>query len=73
MNIRQRQAKGIAAAKARSIKFGRPSKPLPQNFHQVHMDWRSKKVTLQEAANACAMPVFSFYAKAVALEKVSKK
>ena len=70
-NIRQRQAEGIAAAKARGVKFGRPSKPLPQNFHQVHKDWRNKKVTLQEAANACAMPVSSFYAKAVALEKVN--
>ena len=71
-NIRQRQAEGIAAAKARGVKFGRPPKPLPQNFHQVHRDWRSKKVTLQEAANACDMPVPSFYAKAVAFEKVNK-
>ena len=31
-NIRQRQAEGIAAAKARGMKFGRPEKKLPQNF-----------------------------------------
>lgn len=30
-NIRQRQAKGIAAAKARGVKFGRPPRPLPDN------------------------------------------
>lgn len=32
-NIRQRQAEGIAAAKAKGIRFGRPPKPLPENFH----------------------------------------
>mgnify|MGYP000252483764 CR=1 FL=1 len=31
-NIRQRQAEGIAAAKAKGIRFGRPPKPLPENF-----------------------------------------
>ena len=67
--LRQRQAEGIAAAKARGVKFGRPVKPLPQNFHQLHGAWRGKKITLQEAAAACSMPVSSFYAKALALEK----
>ena len=67
-NIRQRQAEGIAAAKARGIKFGRPPLPLPENFHQVHRDWRNKKITLNEAATACAMPVGTFYAKAVRFE-----
>ena len=72
-NIRQRQAEGIAAAKARGVKFGRPSKPLPPNFYQVHQAWRGKKVTLQEAAEACAMPVSTFYVKAVKFEKTDKK
>jgi len=71
-NIRQRQAEGIAAAKARGVKFGRPPKPLPANFYQVHRDWRNKRLTLSEAANACAMPVSSFYTKAVQFEKVDK-
>ena len=68
-NIRQRQAEGIAAAKARGVKFGRPSIPLPENFYQVHQDWREKKMTLQQAASACAMPVGTFYAKAVKFEQ----
>jgi len=71
-NIRQRQAEGIAAAKARGVKFGRPPKPLPGNFCQAHRDWRSRKLTLREAASACAMPVSSFYAKAIELERADQ-
>lgn len=68
-NIRKRQAEGIAAAKARGVRFGRPPVPLPQNFCQVHRDWRNKKMTLQQAADACEMPVGTFYAKARKLEE----
>lgn len=42
-NIRKRQAEGIAAAKARGVKFGRPALPLPENFYAVHKAWRVKK------------------------------
>lgn len=64
MNIRQRQAEGIKAAKARGIRFGRPEIPCPDNFREVHRDWRKKKITLQQAADACGMPVGTFYGKA---------
>lgn len=68
-NIKKRQAEGIAAAKARGVKFGRPPHPLPDNFHQIHRDWRNKKMTLQQAARACEMPEGTFYAKARKLEE----
>jgi DNA invertase Pin-like site-specific DNA recombinase len=71
-NIRQRQAEGIAAAKARGVKFGRPSKALPDNFEQIHRKWRRGQLKLQEAADACAMPVSTFYAKAMQFEKNNK-
>ena len=71
VNIRQRQAEGIAAARARGIRFGRPPKPLPDNFHAIHQAWRGKKITLHQAAEACGMPVGTFYSKAVKLEQSS--
>lgn len=63
-NIRSRQAAGIAAAKARGVKFGRPSLPLPKNFHEVCGAWREGKMTLKQAAEACNMPIGTFYGKA---------
>ena len=70
-NIRQRQAEGIAAAKAKGVKFGRPPLPLPDNFYEVHKAWRSKKLTLKQAASACNMPVGTFYGKARKFENVA--
>lgn len=70
-NIKQRQAEGIAVAKAKGVKFGRPPLPLPDNFYEVHKAWRSKKLTLKEAANACNMPVGTFYGKARKFENVA--
>lgn len=70
-NIKQRQAEGIAAAKARGVKFGRPPLPIPQNFYQMHKDWRAWKITIEEAAKACNMCPKTFYSKAVKYEKSS--
>ena len=67
-NIRQRQAEGIAAAKARGVRFGRPPLPLPDNFHMLHQAWRGQKITLRQAARACGMPTGIFYSKAIKLE-----
>lgn len=57
----QRQAEGIAAAKARGVRFGKKSKPLPGNFEEVRHAWRNKELTLQEAAAACGMAKTTFY------------
>ena len=67
-NIRQRQAEGIAAAKARGGRFCRPPLPLPDNFHMLHQAWRGQKITLRQAARACGMPTGTFYSKAIKLE-----
>ena len=63
-SIKQRQAEGIAAAKARGIRFGRPPRPLPDNFDKVRRDWQDKKITLRQAAVAWQMPPSTFYDRA---------
>ena len=59
-NIRQRQAEGIAAAKARGVRFGRPQKPLPENFADLCQQWRDGKISGKQAAKLCGMPLSSF-------------
>ena len=60
-NIRQRQAEGIAAAKARGVRFGRPPIPMPDNFYEVYRRWKEKELSLQEAARLCGMSKTTFY------------
>ena len=69
-NIRQRQAQGIAAAKARG---GRPPDPLPQTFPDHHSARRAPVPSLREAAAACGLPSGTFYSKAVRLEEQAEK
>ena len=59
-NIKKRQAEGIAAAKARGVRFGRPPQPLPDDFHRIYQRWKSEKITGTTAARECAMPLSTF-------------
>lgn len=69
-NIKKRQAQGIAAAKAKGIRLGRPPKPLPENYHQVYQRWKSGKITGIEAAKQCGMTMSTFRYQARIYEKV---
>lgn len=60
-NIRQRQAEGIAAAKARGVPFGRPALPLPENFEQVVAKWRNKEIDFASALEQTGLCRATFY------------
>ena len=69
VNIRQRQAEGIAAAKAKGVRFGRPPKPLPENFYSAYQRWKSGAITGTAAAQECGMPLATFRYRAEIYEK----
>ncbi|CBL04852.1 MAG: recombinase family protein [Gordonibacter pamelaeae] len=52
-NIRQRQAEGIAAAKARGVSFGRPRKKRPANYQETREAFWGGRITRKEAAARC--------------------
>ncbi len=62
-NIRKRQAEGIAAAKAKGIKFGRPEKSVPNDFSKIVKAWEQKKLTLAEVLKQCNISESTFYRK----------
>ena len=69
VNIRQRQAEGIAAAKAKGVRFGRIPKPLPENFHAAYQRWKHGEITGTAAAKECGMPLSTFRYRAEIYEK----
>lgn len=67
-NIRQRQAEGIAAAKARGVRFGRPPRPLPDGYHSAYQRWKAGSITGTAAAKECGMALATFRYRAVSYE-----
>ena len=70
-NIKQRQAEGIAAAKAKGIRFGRPPKPIPDNFYLVYKQWKKGTLTGSQAAKECGMPLSTFRYRVNCFEKIT--
>lgn len=60
-NIKQRQAEGIAAAKARGVQFGRPKIEMPDNFMQLVSQWENKKIRLSYVLEVCQISKTTFY------------
>ena len=60
-NTRERQKQGIAAAKARGVRFGRPEMPMPDDFEELVRKCDKGKLTFQEAMKQCGMSKSTFY------------
>lgn len=54
-NIRTRQAEGIAAAKKRGVRFGKPAIPIPDNFSELYKRWEQGVISINEFAQHCNM------------------
>lgn len=60
-NIKKRQAQGIAAAKARGVRFGRPEKPIPNDFGDIVKRWERKEIKISDVVRICDMSEPTFY------------
>ena len=72
-NIKKRQAEGIAAAKAKGVKFGRPESPLPENFDKIIKDWDKGKLSTADALKLCNMSESTFYRRRREYKLMCKK
>lgn len=72
-NIKKRQAEGIANAKAKGIRFGRPEKDIPDNFGDLIKQWELKTLPLSEVLKQCNMSEATFYRRLRVYRLVHKK
>jgi len=72
-NIKKRQAEGIASAKARGVKFGRPIKEAPDNFGELVNLWETKKITFDEVLERTQLKHTTFYSRLKEYRKGKKR
>lgn len=60
-NIHKRQAQGIAAAKLRGVRFGRPSAPVPEDFQHWVAAWERGEQSAEEVARRSGISISTFY------------
>lgn len=61
--IKSRQSEGIAAARRRGVKFGRPKAVLPPRFAAAKDSFLTQTQPLRAAASSCGMPPTTFWRK----------
>ena len=69
VTIQQRQAEGIAAAKAKGKRFGRPTIKVPENWGQVYATWKRGEITAKTAMELTQLKRTSFYKLAREMEE----
>ena len=71
-NISKRQEQGIAAAKARGVRFGRPAVDLPENFPDIVADWKAGRLDFREALVKSGLSQATFYRRLRELRLVNQ-
>ncbi len=72
-NIKKRQAEGIAAAKAKGVKFGRPEIPVPREFGKYVSKWEAGKITTADVIRDTGLSKSTFYRKVREYNLTKKK
>lgn len=60
-NIRKRQEEGIAAARARGVRFGRPALETPEDFVRLVTAWEQKRITVEQIVEQCGISEATFF------------
>lgn len=71
-NIKKRQEQGIAAAKSKGVKFGRPKTPIPEDFSEIVKQWNIGFISTETALKMCGMSKTTFYRRRCELKLVKK-
>ena len=71
-NIKKRQAQGIAAAKAKGVRFGRPAIPLPKDFEQLVATWENGETSLAAVLKQTRLSKSTFYRKVSGYRAIKK-
>ena len=71
-NIKKRQTEGIAAAKTRGVRFGRPEVPIPEIFVRVAKQWNKGLIPTHTALEKCGMSRSTFYRRRRELKIIRK-
>jgi len=71
--ILQRQAEGIATAKANGVVFGRKAVDVPEDFEVIFRQWREKELSSDEAADLCGFSVRTLYTLTKDLRSVEQQ
>lgn len=60
-NIKKRQSEGIAVAREKGVKFGRPQKSIPEDFGEIIEAWEEKRLSLSQILEKYGMSEATFY------------
>lgn len=73
INIHQRQAEGIRAAKMRGVQFGRPQISLPDDFEEIMYLWQRGELQSKDAIAISGLKYSTFYKKVKEYQRKQKK